>query len=483
MGIFSSSEERRVKREKKLTNDLRNAVEYESKTKALKIISKFEKPMRLPSDSGAVPNLMSHLCWGRASWHVDTDDRLEILQAMVNAGFNLHASFDGERNCLHFAADGGNKKIIEYLCGHGVAVTAVDEWDKTPLNRAIDNSRWEVAGLLYDSSLADFPAAFAKTLKAALSQRAPDHVIALFLPQLKGKEHEYLQDAVINGSAFFVDYYLELYSKNPFEYFEDKGHSILMSAIGYQQVDIFKKLLAAGLDYTPEENGCNECLKHAANTGDRDILYALILQSEKDGVRLANNGVLAAAVSGRGVDLIPDLVSYGCNPNEVLEAGSKPLLLKVLEDKNREAAIKLIGAGADVNLADANGMTAMRYIAEKTDGQLWSVIKMLQGEGAATAQAAPRAVAGNYSLLDRHVVELRQGPLATAFNFHTGQVITRDTEHGSLHVQDFDRLPRVEVLIEAEKMLIELKGELPEGYTGAASIGSKKPIIPASKPR
>lgn len=52
---------------------------------------------------------------------------------------------------MHIAANNGHVKLVQYLISKGADVNAMDKWDKTPLEIAVDSKRDEVAKILKGS--------------------------------------------------------------------------------------------------------------------------------------------------------------------------------------------------------------------------------------------------------------------------------------------------------------------------------------------
>ncbi len=479
MGMFSTAEERRIKRERKLTLKLSYEIQRGHKVKAASIVDKFEKPMRLLKDDPSARRVINLLFGGEHCWNGYASDRMDIFYKMLNAGLDVNTTLEGDRTLLGIASWCGTIDIVETLLEEGADKHIADEWNKTPVLRAIDRQHWDVVASLGREENIAIHENIPQIVGQLIEQAAPGYVLKLFDEYIKQKPEDYLIKAIISSNEGFVDHFFSIYPQNTADVFENKGLTALLSAIGYNRLNIFKKLIQAGFDYQVQREDGYDCFKHIAYTGDELFLDWMLAKCQDDGVKLPTEGVLEQAVKGASISIMKRLVEYGCNLNETVGDDNKPLLLYALEENKKEVAAKLISLGANVHLADANGMTPAKFIIDHTDGALLSAIKSAPSYAeAVTAAPAKSAQAGNYALLDKHAIELRQGALSTVFNFHTGQVITRDKESSGLHIQSFADVPRTQALLDAEKMLLQLGGELPEGYTTSSS-SKKTPTIPS----
>lgn len=138
----------------------------------------------------------------------------------------------------------------------------------------------------------------------------------------------------------------------------------------------------------------------AAMRGHKADIERLLVQGAN--VSDADNrgaSALAFAVSAGNIETVAALIDHGANVNaavtegfvsgwDVFSAGSTPLILACW--RNFPAAAELlIGHGADVNAADAHGLTALHYAAKRGNAEL--VDRLIAGG----ADAAARDAAGH----------------------------------------------------------------------------------------
>ncbi len=73
----------------------------------------------------------------------------ELVEYLYDYGFSVLEHF-GEKKmtCLHFAAEKGHEKVVDFLIGTGLCVDVVDGKGQTPLDLATENEHCDVIDLL-----------------------------------------------------------------------------------------------------------------------------------------------------------------------------------------------------------------------------------------------------------------------------------------------------------------------------------------------
>ena len=74
--------------------------------------------------------------------HAAVKDHKEIAELLITKGADVNAKSDGwDHTPLHFAAWFGHKEIAELLIAEGADVNAKDDKGRTPLDRAVGNTK------------------------------------------------------------------------------------------------------------------------------------------------------------------------------------------------------------------------------------------------------------------------------------------------------------------------------------------------------
>jgi len=133
---------------------------------------------------------------------------------------------------------------------------------------------------------------------------------------------------------------------NPNSMFDDGSGNPLTIAIGNENPEIVRLLLAAGADVN-------------INMNSTTVLHELCFFKS----------------TVKRTEILKDLIAAKADVNRLNVAGYTPLIVAVLND-NKEYLKILISAGADVNLSQASdGKTALKIALEKKDKDVISILK------------------------------------------------------------------------------------------------------------
>ncbi|HEX9997755.1 MAG TPA: ankyrin repeat domain-containing protein [Abditibacterium sp.] len=229
----------------------------------------------------------------------------EILtRQIVNQGAGVRARDDGNHSVLQNAAYGGNHWLIETCLKAGEPVDVQDDWGYTPLMWAAKAGNLETLRLLVERG--------AKVNHVARNQGETALHYAIY-----GKQLEAARWLIENGA--------DIEAK-----MDDLGEGELlplMNAIESEQHDMVEMLLHAGADVNARNSQGNTALHHAA--------------------------------SGNSLVFVEFLVRAGANINaREEEMGRTPLIEAALYGKT-EIASYLLKAGADIEICDESGETAL----------------------------------------------------------------------------------------------------------------------------
>lgn len=170
----------------------------------------------------------------------------------------------------------------------------------------------------------------------------------------------FLVNAVSNGKTSLVRILLATRA-NPNTY-DNRGQSVVMLALRNQP--ILEILLDAGADPNVS-NGRQTALELAMIWGLTDV-FQLLLDHHAD-----PNTALALAVTLNRKDIVQKLLAHGADPN----LGHGKLLRDAAARNYADMTQILINAGADVNLADRDGITPLREAERRGSTETLAVLK------------------------------------------------------------------------------------------------------------
>jgi len=150
-----------------------------------------------------------------------------------------------------------------------------------------------------------------------------------------------------------------------------QGRTPVMIATYQHNTDMVRTLLQAGADVDIRDNNKENPLLHAGAQGWLDILR-LAIEAHAD-TRLTNRfgGISIIPASERGhVEIVRDLLTCtDINVNHVNNLGWTALLEAIIlsnGDKAHQQIVQmLVDHGADVNLADRDGVTPLQHARER----------------------------------------------------------------------------------------------------------------------
>lgn len=175
---------------------------------------------------------------------------------------------------------------------------------------------------------------------------------------------------------------------------DNTGRTPLIVAACYNDTKIVKQLIRAGSDTRLRDKAGNDAALAAAGKDSPDVL-AFLLQAKllaekdteaalikaamngfadstatilslcKDPVRLSYAALVAASLKDKP-DLVPVCMDFHCDINGRIYFGMTPLMIASYCNAAKTAA-RLISYGANVNLTDEDGFTALMYGAMKNN--------------------------------------------------------------------------------------------------------------------
>ena len=287
----------------------------------------------------------------------------ECLKMLLKDGADVNACNAPGLTALFIAASNGHDKCVECLIGHGAKVNMPDQQGRTSLMLAVVNGHLACVNLLLEAG-------------ANVNSKDKDECTALIFALLTS------QDSCANvliaaGADVNVIY---------------NGRSVLTQAVIKKSRRFVDKLIAAGADVNAVDSNGNSVLIHSVYARDDEYCVNALVQAGAD-VNYCHGGItvlMAAAIQGHincvralikaGADVNGkdnnrntnhrnnvERVTYGVSDGEE-EMDATPLILtaRCVKPRCMEA---LIEAGADVNLTNEEGCTAL-LVASNSKGNL-----------------------------------------------------------------------------------------------------------------
>ncbi|WP_248912421.1 ankyrin repeat domain-containing protein [Paenibacillus antarcticus] len=165
---------------------------------------------------------------------------------------------------------------------------------------------------------------------------------------------------------------------------DDTGRTSAMLAVHTKQLDIFKLLIEKGANINIRDNRMDNPLLYAGAEGLLDFVKVAVAAGADTTIVNRFGGVALIPASDRGhVDIVKELLTTSdVNVNHVNNLGWTALLEAIIlgdGGKDHQAIVQLlIEHGADVNLADSEGISPIQH-ARRSGYQ--EMIDMLTNKG------------------------------------------------------------------------------------------------------
>ncbi len=171
----------------------------------------------------------------------------------------------------------------------------------------------------------------------------------------------------------------------PVNLMDAKGRTALMAAASRSHVGVARALIDAGADVNQKDASGQSAYLVSGVTGNLEILRMTLargadLKSTND--RYGGTALIPACERGH-VEVVAELIAAGVNVNHVNRLGWTGLLEAIIltdgGPRSRQVVRLLIDAGADLNLADKDGVTPLQHARERGYDE---IARMLQAAGA-----------------------------------------------------------------------------------------------------
>ena len=290
--------------------------------------------------------------------------RLEIVRVLLQAGAGQRQDEYGEDGtALHLAAAGGFPEIVRALLEAGFAVDAPDDRARTPLGKALSAEKCSppVIRLLLEKGADPGKAVSETGLTGFALWRwlAPECLRAL-----------------LEARAL------------PADLRDPAWGTPLLSAIARRGAAV-RAVLAAGADPGIRDLEGRTALTEAARLGSVPAIRALLAAgADPDATAMDGMTALIQAVRTGRQEAIPPLLAAGADPNRPDRQGRTALMLCLRTefiggtDLLAEVVRPLLAAGADSDRRDRQGRTALMYaVGEKWDSSYREGIQPLGKAG------------------------------------------------------------------------------------------------------
>lgn len=267
-------------------------------------------------------------------------DNVEAAKILLDAKANIEARASNGNTPLAAAAQNGMAKAVALLLDSGASVDATNNQNKTPLLLAASgppgmNFRWE---------------SYADVARVLLEHHAdPNHQDAKgWTPMM----------AVIQGNHPSVDFVRELLEHKADPNQLGAGAIPLGAAINRNSADEVELLLQHGADPNGPPGAAESPLNEAIDRGGDHRIVELLLEKGAD-PNARNRDGLVPLMRTSDPEITRELVAHKANVNARGTTKETPLMCYMYDPKFPERSGILLAAGANPDLQNANGDTAL----------------------------------------------------------------------------------------------------------------------------
>ena len=356
-----------------------------------------EKIVKMLLEHGADVNKRHNSGGGTALSEAAINGSLAVVKLLIDASSDVMVSDDENITCLHAAAEGGHVQVSELLLKLGVPIDAIAVSGTTPLMHAAYNNKSDVVRLLLDKK-ANVNIVTNATEKYIEKNRLEvqagigsaeqpaelyeHHVSALmmackqgFLPIVKmlveagaqinqadaSMKTPIAHAASSNNSVEVITYLVEN-GGDPNTILWDKYQSILLFAVVNKYTDLGLLLLKRGANATFVDEEGNSVATWAAFEGNQAIMDELI--SRSTGLSSENsqgtNPLIVASAEGHR-EIVSALLQSKMVDIHSKDVDGTNALMAASVSGHKDVVSLLIKAGADVNVRNSEGHTALMF--------------------------------------------------------------------------------------------------------------------------
>ncbi len=339
---------------------------------------------------------------------------LKTVKERIAAGANLNAAAKRKPPAIFYAIRSGKLPVLHALIEAGANLNSIAEppgssIPSTPLCHAIESKNREMAEALLKAG-ADLTLDAKPGINPA-SNAAEQASRAYFT--LNATEEQWMSSkprtkAVLNQAKADRDYWMSLIRDSIARAVKVRDYWLWNAAKYYDQ-ELALLLISAGVNPNAAPHG-GTALAAAIELGLEEMALALIKAGADVNLKAKNPPLLVAAANGR-VSIIPALLDAGADINVVddiqidepedppkpkdpyrfLPTAEGVTALIVATRMGNEAAVKLlVERGADVNIGDKHGITALAWATRKNAAAIMEIVSK-------TGAAKPEFLEGSLS--------------------------------------------------------------------------------------
>ena len=299
----------------------------------------------------------------------NTDD----INVLVNAGADTNISNVEGNTWLHHAAHGVcSKEVLQAIICHGTDVNATNKCNQTSLMLACKDGGKDFVNVLLDAgadpNIADANSETSLHYAAGndccievyqeiishgvdVNATAKNNVSALMLACEKG--NKYAINVLLNAGA------------DPNIADANSGTSLHYAAGNDCCIEVYQEIISHGVDVNATAKNNVSALMLACEKGNKDAINVLLNAGADPNIADANSETSLHYAAGNDccTEVYQEIISHGVDVNATAKNNLSALLL-ACEKGNKDAINVLFNAGADPNIATANGKTCLHCVAQ-----------------------------------------------------------------------------------------------------------------------
>ena len=278
----------------------------------------------------------------------------DMIRLLLSYGSDINSIDNRGYTALHYAVESGQYNIAEILILAGAETNSINNNEETPVYLALKNNDIDMTELLIkNGGELNFLPMIDPVMEDYLKKRVSIRNKLYGLDFLQRTE---LMDAVFAGDYKQADFLL--YKGAEVNEQNEVGLTALMISSGLGDIYITRLLLKKGADPTLTDKEGLQALSYAMLDQDNLIVKELLKHIEQ----IDPQGLFYALFEGQKqhFSTLLDLSEYG----NIKDETGRTLLMYASYLGDLFSVRKIIKNGADLNLTDNNGRTALAYCVQ-----------------------------------------------------------------------------------------------------------------------